>query len=76
MDKKAKEKINQKVYRSYPALKGSRPKLIRQKKKQDSLTYTLIYKSTAITPNNKKIPLIVRVVCTDDGKILKISSAR
>ena len=76
MDKKIKEKINQKVYRNFPSLSGSKPKVQSQKNKTGSNVYTFIYKGSAISANKKTIPLIVRVVCTNDGKIIKMSTAR
>ena len=74
MDQQIKSRINQKVYQQYPAVKGVNPKVQLQSKTKG--TYLFTYKSSATVSNNKKLPIIVKVVCTAEGKILKMSTSR
>lgn len=79
MKQNAKNKVNQQVYRRFPSLNGTRPKIQAQKtakSSKSSNTYLFTYKGSAKVSGNKKLPLIVRVVSTEDGKILKLSTSR
>jgi len=79
MDQKIRNKINKYVRSRYPILEGINPKIVRQANsdtsKKDS-TYLFTYKGFADGAGNKKIPIVVRAVCSEDGNILKLSSSK
>lgn len=79
MNQKAKNKVNKQVYRRFPNLNGAKPKVQQQKNSTSSksnVTYLLTYKGSAKLSGSKSMPIIIRVVSTEDGKILKLSSSR
>lgn len=79
MNSKAKDKVNKQVYRRFPNLNGAKPKVQKQNKSssaKNNITYLLTYKGSAKLAGSKSMPIIIRVVSTEDGKILKLSSSR
>lgn len=81
MDKKTIKKINQTVYRQFPELNGKNPsvrfrKTTSGKTNEGSGNYTLTYKKTAKVQGSKNLNILIRVVCTETGRILKISSSK
>lgn len=80
MDKSALQKINQKVYKKYPDMSGTQPKVVTKNNPQAKSikaekTYQLTYKTVAES-NGKKFPRSVRVVASLSGKILRISTSK
>lgn len=72
--------VNQKVYRRFPALKGKKPKIqvhgaANTSKGPGDKTYLLIYRGHAETANNKTLPVFVRVLANERGKIIQIISS-
>jgi hypothetical protein len=81
MDKDTIQKVNKSVSRKFPEMSGKYPKVKRAnqsgaKSGNNGVTYELTYNTTAKTANGKNIPRWVRVVATNSGKILKISTSR
>ena len=81
MDAKILNSISSQVYRRFPELQGSHPKVQLQatpqaKSNPASSTYLITYRGSATAMNGKSIPRIVRVVANDKGKILKITTSR
>jgi hypothetical protein len=81
MDAKLLKSISSQVYRHFPEVKGSHPKIQLQSSPQAksamaSSTYLITYRGSATAPNGKSIPRIVRVVANDQGKILKMTTSR
>ncbi len=80
MDKKEIQKINQKVYKKYPDMVGSQPKVVTKNNPQAKSinavkTYQLTYNVVAES-NGKKFPRRVRVVAGMNGKIIRISTSK
>ena len=72
MDKSSIEKVNTRVYRQFPDLKGKRPNVSSYAENK----FLILYKSNAKTANGKTINRTVRVVADEKGKIVKITSSR
>jgi type IV secretory pathway VirJ component len=70
LDSSAVEKINQRVYREYPEMRGARPSVTSSGK-----GYTLVYKATAQTPAGP-IARVVRVVSDERGKVSRLSTSK
>jgi hypothetical protein len=81
MNRELLQAINQEVYRRFPEVKDKRPKIQRQdisasRSIAKNPTYLLIYQGQVTTANQKILPRVVRVVASEQGKILKISTSR
>jgi hypothetical protein len=74
MEKAAIQKVNKSVSRKFPEMAGKKPKVKPTHGKEEA--YELTYNATAKTANGKNIPRWVRVVATNSGKILRISTSR
>ena len=74
MNAKTKNKVNKYVRSRFPDLKGINPSIVKQTSSKKNYLFT--YKGSAKLANGKKMPIIVRVVCTEDGRITKLSSSR
>lgn len=72
MDKQAIEKVCRNIYRRFPSLKNKSPKV----SSQGSGRYLLVFSGSGKTPDGKTIQQTVRVVATEDGKIIKTSMSR
>lgn len=72
MDKNAVDRVCKSIYRRFPPFKNTHPKISQQSEDR----YLLIFSGSGETPNGKKIQQIVRVVATNDGKIIKTSMSR
>ncbi len=72
MDKKSLEKVCNSIYQRFPPLKNKRPKV----SSQGSGRYLLVFSSTGKTPDGKNVQQTVRVVATEDGRIVKTSMSR
>lgn len=77
MDAKKIRAIVQMIYQRYPSLRGISPQVreifvpaIGQKR------FTITFRNTSITENNKRIPKWIRATVNEQGKILKISSSK
>jgi hypothetical protein len=75
MDKKFVSKISKTVYKKFPELKGSSPR-INQSKSPVNEEYVLVYKAHTTDIRGTKLPRSVRVVANSKGKILRISTSR
>ena len=72
MDKKALDKVCKQIYSRFPPLKNNRPKVSRQSDDR----FLLIFSGSGKSPDGKEIKQTLRVVATNDGKILKTSMSR
>lgn len=72
MDKKSVDKICKNIYKRFPPLSGIRPKV----SKQGDERFLLVFSGSGKTPDGMTIQQTVRVVATDDGKIIKTSMSR
>lgn len=67
-----KEKINRKVYQQFPEMEGKKPSL--SSRPGGETLYT--YKGSVKLPNGKTMSRVVRVVVSENGRILKLTSSR
>ena len=73
--------VNSKIYRRFPEVKGKSPKVSVQnspKSKSSGISsnYLFIYSGQVITSDNRSMQRYIRVVVSDTGKILKVSTSR
>jgi hypothetical protein len=72
MDDHIINSVSSQIYRQFPEVQGSRPKV-------KSLTTTqslLIFEGNAKTADGKQISRAVRVVVDQNGKIVKVTTSR
>ena len=76
MDAKALQKISNQVYRQFPEMKGIKPKTRQQTGAiAKAITYTLTYQTKVETSDGRMMPRTVRVVATEAGAIMKITTS-
>lgn len=75
MDRKLIDKVSKTVYRKFPELDGSSPR-VNQSKSPFNEEYVLVYKAKTTDIRGNKIPRSVRVVVNAKGKIQRISTSR
>lgn len=80
MNREQLQTINKEIYRRYPEVKDTVPKVQRQdissnRSISKSTTYLLIYKGKVLIAGQKTLPRLVRVVVNDQGKILKVTTS-
>lgn len=81
MDQKILDRVNHEIYKKFPDLEGAKPRITKSsvpksRSDRDSVRYTLTYRRSVKISQTKTIPLVVRVVCSEDGKIQKLSSSK
>jgi predicted small secreted protein len=79
MNQKTINQISKTVYKQFPEIRGSRPKIKQQpyaKTLKADANYVLTYRAIAALGNGKRIPRQVRVVANRNGKIIRISTSR
>lgn len=81
MEPKLIKSITKEVYRRFPDLEGSQPKVRLQSAPQaksipTSPKYLLTYRGKARSADGKTIHRMVRVIADTAGKILKITTSR
>jgi len=84
MEAKVLKSVVSRVHRRFPEFAGCQPKVRQQnghqaKSTEAQPTYLLTFHSTAkaiTSSGSKEFPRWVRVVVTDNGKILKITTSR
>jgi hypothetical protein len=72
MEKKLIDSICRQVYQRFPEVKGSKPSVRTQTTSQS----VLIFKGKGTTADGNTIQRTVRVVVSDQGKILKMTTSR
>ncbi len=72
MDKSALDKVCHQIYKRFPPLKDTKPKV----SKQAGDNYLLVYSGSGKSPDGRSIQQTVRVVASGDGKIIKTSMSR
>lgn len=72
MDQKTIESVCKKIYRKFPPFRDKAPQVT----KQGDARYLLIFSGSGITPDGKTIQQTIRVVTTEDGRIIKTSMNR
>jgi hypothetical protein len=66
------EHINEKVFEQFPYLKDVQP----TQSGMEGENHLLVYKGEARTESGFSLPIVVRVVVAENGKIIKITSSR
>ncbi len=72
MDKQAMEKVCKNIYRRFPPVKNKHPKV----SGQGPGRFLLVFSGSGKTPDGKNIQQTIRVVATEDGRIIKTSMSR
>jgi len=72
MEQKLIDKVCKQIYQRFPMVRKTRPKI----SKQGSDRYLLIFSGSGSTPDGEQIQHTVRVVASEDGRILKTSTSR
>lgn len=74
------QKVNRQIYRQFPEVKGVQPKVRRQSAAQGTSvstpSYLLTYQAQSILPGSKSMSRAVRVVVTENGRVLKVTTSR
>lgn len=81
MDAKLIKSIASQIYRRFPEVSGSSPKVVRRsaaqaKSPSATPTFVLTFRGTGRTPDGKSIPRVVRVTASATGKIIKVTTSR
>jgi len=84
MEAKVLKSVTSQVYKRFPEFAGCKPKVRQRNSAQpksasNSSTYLLTFQSSArvtTSSGSKQIPRWVRVVVSDKGKILKVTTSR
>lgn len=72
MDKEILEKVNQQVYAQFPYLKEVVPAVSEVRTGLFELKYT----GSVLTANGQTLPVVVKAVADDQGKIQKLVTSR
>jgi hypothetical protein len=72
MEKKSVDKVCKQIYRRFPPLENKNPKV----SSHGEGRYLLVFSGSGKTPDGKTIQQTVRVVATEDGRIIKTSTSR
>jgi hypothetical protein len=75
MNSKSIQRIEEQIYRRFPEVAGSRPKVTQQKSAR-AANYLLTFRGHGSGPGGRNIQRTVRVVADERGKILKVSTSR
>ena len=81
MDPKIVNAISKDVYRRFPEVDGKKPKVQRQAKPKNKSSastniYLLTYQAKVEVQGGKSIDRYVRVVATEKGNIIKMTTSR
>lgn len=79
MNQKIINQISKTVYKKFPEIRGSRPKVKQQphaKTLNVDPNYVLTYRTITSLENGNRLPRQVRVVANRNGKIIRISTSR
>ncbi len=64
------EKVNRRVYRRFPEVRGSKPRL-----RREGEYIRLTYRGKGLTADGHVLPRQVRVLVTPGGRILKMTTS-
>lgn len=80
MDPKTLKSVTAQVYRKFPEMDGSKPTVRRQNSSQKTVTqaptYLLVFHKRVPIDEQRSMSRYVRVVVSEQGKILKILTSR
>ena len=66
--------ICRRVYKRFPDLKGVRPRVKRERARDDR--FQLLFKTTVALPDGPSLSISVRAVADENGRVLKLTSSR
>jgi hypothetical protein len=72
MDSDTISKIDQQVFRQFPFLSGTIPDVSQENENR----WLLLYKGSAVTADGHEMPVVVRVLADNDGRVIKLTSSR
>jgi len=75
MDQDLLAKVCSQVYSKFPEVNGKKPK-IQTQEKAGGVNYLVIFSGSSKTSDGNVISRIVRVVVSDSGKIIKMTTSR
>jgi len=76
METKTIDTICSQIYRRFPEVAGAKPRIQTQKTAETDANYLLVFRGSSMTQDGKTMPRTVRVVVTERGKILKVTTSR
>jgi hypothetical protein len=81
METKAIDIITQSIHRQFPEFAGTKPKVRQQADpkaggKLKPPTFLLTYESKVLVAGGKSLTRWVRVIATEEGKIIKVTTSR
>ena len=81
MNERLIENVCREVYRRFPEIRGSKPKVepyssAKNQTANPSPKFLLVFKGKAVTDTKKSLPYVIRVIVNGQGKILKMSMSR
>jgi hypothetical protein len=75
MNAKNIQAINQQIYRQFPEVSGTRPK-VTQQKAGGAANYLLTFNGRGEGPGGQSFKRTVRVMADENGRILKVTTSR
>lgn len=76
MNRETVAQVSREVSRKFPEMDGVRPTIRPQGESRGQAQYLLVYKGRAELPGGRTLSRIVRVVCSEDGQIVRLSTSR
>jgi hypothetical protein len=76
MDNRIVDNICNQVYKKFPEVEGAVPRITPQPVEGEHNNYLFSFKGSATTEDGHKIQRLVRVVASERGKILKMTTSR
>lgn len=76
MDNRVIDNICNQVYKRFPEVDGAVPKIVPQPVQGEHANFLLTFRGHGTTEDGKQIQRLVRVVASEKGKIIKVTTSR
>jgi hypothetical protein len=76
VNREAVAQVSREVVRKFPEMAGVQPTVRPQGESRGQTEYLLVYKTRALLPGGRSFNRIVRVVCSEAGRIVRLSTSR
>ena len=79
MNQRIVNQISKIIYKQFPEVRGSRPKVMIQPQSKSpnfETNYVLTYRTISMVQGGGRFPRNVRVVANPNGKIIRVSTSR
>ncbi len=76
MNRETVTQVSREVSRKFPEMAGVSPTIRPQGESRGEAQYLLVYKGRAQLPGGRSMSRIVRVVCSERGRIVRLSTSR